>query len=406
MKVGISAITDKHPFPNNYPPNLLTIARGEGCSLFDTEGREYLDFASGIGVNILGHGNRDIRTILYEQTERIIHASNLYTTQPALELGQRLLGTGDFAAVHLGNSGSEANEAAIKYARLYSRRTKGENCYKILSFRNGFHGRTLGSLAATASQTNSSTVFGPLPGGFYHAPYNNPELLSKLLDGEFAAVIVEPIQGEGGLEVMSREFAEELNALCRRHDILLIADEVQTGLGRTGSFYASAKVGLQPDITTLAKPLAGGVPLSATLIPDRVNALINLGEHGTTFGGGPLACSVALHIVDTVQATPFLQHVQERGRFLEAGLLALSHKHSIVGRVMGLGLMRGVELKDRPTLKQALLPTLLDEARDAGLLLLKSGSNVVRLLPPLVVTECEIQHGLDILDTALSKISI
>lgn len=247
------------PFPRNYASKMLVLERGEGVYLYDVDGKKYVDFGSGIAVNALGHGREKLAEIAAEQMKKLIHVSNLYTTEASLELGHKLIGTGGFDAVHLGNSGSEANEAALKYARLYSKRTKGEGHHKILSFRNGFHGRTLGALAVTPTPKYQEP-FGPLMEGCVALPYNDVAALEETLDDTFAAVMVEPVQGEGGLEVMTKEFAEALNRLCAEKDVILIADEVQTGLGRTGEFYASAALGLKPDIITLAKPLAGGSP--------------------------------------------------------------------------------------------------------------------------------------------------
>ncbi len=305
-----SAITQNPPFPKNYAPQFLVLEKGEGCYLEDIKGNRYLDFGSGIAVNALGYGRKDLAAIASKQMEKVVHVSNLYTTRPALKLASKLIGLGNFEAVHFGNSGSEANEAAIKYSRAYSLRTKGEGHHKVLAFSGSFHGRTMGALSAT-STAKYRDPFSPLPLGFEFAPFNDVDALKEKLDDSFAAVIVEPLQGEGGLTPMSESFAAELNKLCKKHNVILIADEVQVGLGRTGLPLTSAWFGLKPDIVSLAKPLAGGLPLSATLIPKKVNDIIQIGDHGTTFGGGPVTCAVADAVLDIILEPQFLNQVQK-----------------------------------------------------------------------------------------------
>ena len=281
------AIAKNHSLPAQYAAELLVMRSGDGVRLEDTAGKRYLDFAGGIAVNALGYGREDLARAAYEQMLRLPHISNVYASEPTLELARRLRASGDWAAVFFGNSGSEANEAALKYARLYALRTKGPDHHRILCFSGAFHGRTMGAISCTPT-AKYQDPFVPLVPGVAVAPYNDEAALERALDGGFAAVIVEVVQGEGGLSVMSPGFAAALNRLCQKHDALLIADEVQTGLCRTGDLFASRGVGLEPDMVTLAKPLAGGLPLSAVLIPEKVNRLIHYGEHGTTFGGGPV----------------------------------------------------------------------------------------------------------------------
>jgi len=393
------------PFPRNYASKLLVLDRGEGVYLFDVDGKKYLDFGSGIAVNALGHGRDKVAEIVAAQMKKLIHVSNLYTTEPALELGNKLIGTGNFAAVHLGNSGSEANEAALKYARLYARRTKGEGHHKILSFQNAFHGRTMGSLSVTPTEKYREP-FGPLLSDCTVLPFNDEEALTKTLDDTFAAVIVEPVQGEGGLSVMTPDFTAALNRLCAEKDVILIADEVQTGLGRTGEFYGSAVVGLKPDIITLAKPLAAGLPLSATLIPEKINKLLHPGDHGTTFGGGPVTCAAANYVVDMIFHPRFLQAVQLRSRTLTAELTALASRFACLGDVKGLGLMQGVEVVEPEDQKGTLTAKILSAAQEEGLLLLRTGASTLRILPPLVITDDEIREGISILEKTLKKMGL
>ncbi len=403
MQIKDAIVTD-HPFPNAFSPELLLLDHGSGCRLTDAAGTIYLDLGAGIAVNALGYGRDDLADIAAAQMRKLVHVSNLYTTGPALELAGKL--TGDrFAAVQYMNSGAEANESALKFARMYAHRgpggEDGDNAerHKILAFTGGFHGRTYGALACTPTPKYQEP-FGPMLPGVEIAPYNDVAALRATLDGSFAGVIVEVVQGEGGLAAMTPEFAEALNACCAEHDLILIADEVQTGLGRCGHVFASDSVGLKPHIITLAKPLAGGLPLSAVLLPAAVNDRLHLGEHGTTFGGGPVTCALASHVFDILTDPAFLATVRERGEQLRQGLESLREAHGL-GPVVGAGLLRGVHVPgtagDQPRI-QALATAL----RSAGVLVLRSGEDVVRIAPPLVISAEELAEGLRLMDTALS----
>jgi acetylornithine/N-succinyldiaminopimelate aminotransferase len=362
----------------------------------DVEGRRYLDFAGGIAVNALGYGRSDLADAAAEQMRRLVHVSNLFTTEPALALAKAILARGPwpFSSVFFGNSGTEANEAALKYARLYALRTKGPGHEKILCFSSAFHGRTLGSLSCTPSPKYQDP-YRPLLPGVVVAPYNDVQALRATLTSEFAGVIVEVIQGEGGLAAMTRDFAQALNETCRATSAILIVDEVQTGIARTGDFYASEGVGLVPDIVTLAKPLAGGLPLSATLIPAKVADVIHASDHGTTFGGGPVTTAVAMKVWKTVCAPGFLPHVKEMGDRLREGLERLKSKSPRIGELRGRGLLQGFEWNGGE------VKDLLARLQDLGLLVLRSGTNVVRLAPPLVIDGREITKGIDIIEEAL-----
>ncbi len=385
------------PFPKNYSTEFIVFTSGDGVWLTDRVGKRYLDFGSGIAVNALGYGKKDLAQVAAEQMGKLIHVSNLYATEPALKLSQVLVDSGPFAAVHFGNSGSEANEAALKYARLYSLRTKGEGNHKILSFTNAFHGRTLGALSSTFTPKYQDP-FKPLLPGFEVCPFNDVDQLEGTLDRSFAAVIVEVIQGEGGLEKMKEEFVSALNRLSKEYDVLVVVDEVQTGLARTGSLYAHQLVGLEPDIVTLSKPLAAGLPLSATLIPERVDSLLHVGEHGTTFGGGPVTTAVALEVWKTLSDAGFIAEVAAKGEFLARNLEELKGKYPFLGRVKGDGLLRGIEVNEID------IPKVLTAAQEAGLLILRSGQNVLRLVPPLIISEDEMLQGIGILDQVFKKI--
>jgi len=388
------------PFPHNYASEMLGLERGKGVHVWDTDGNRYLDLGAGIAVNALGYGRRDLARIASRQMRRLIHVSNLYATRPAMNLANLLLSLlsqrmGQFAAVQFGNSGSEANEAALKYARLYALRTRGPGHHKILSLSNAFHGRTMGALSATPTKKYSEP-FEPLVPGMAVSDFNDVDQLGSTLNGEFAAVIVEVVQGEGGLRVMSADFATALNRLCREHDVILIVDEIQTGLGRTGPLFASELVGLEPNILTLSKPLGGGLPLSATIIPAKINDLLKPGDHGTTFGGGPVTCSVANHVVDTIAEPRFLARIAERGEQLTMLLDRIVADSDEASERRGAGLLQGIVVET-----EARIPEIMKSCLEQGVLLLRSSSNVVRIAPPLVIGEKELTLGVAALRHAL-----
>ena len=407
-----SALIAGHPLPKCFADTLLVIRRGKGVRLQDRAGRWYLDFTGGIAVNALGYGRADLARTAYRQMRRLTHISNLYTTEPLLELGAKMLATSGFAAVQFLSSGSEANETALKYARLYALRRKGKGCHRLLCFTGAFHGRTLGALSVTPS-AKYQDPFGPLLPGVEVAPYNDCSALERVLDRSFAGVIAEVVQGEGGLACMSPEFARALNHLCRELDVILIADEVQTGLGRMGALFASRALGLEPDIVTLAKPLAGGLPLAAALIPAKVNDLIHVGEHGTTFGGGPVTTAVASRVWDLISSPGFLAEVRDKGEYLRGRLERLAGSYPFLGEVRGRGMLLGVEVKLEaltaapapadPAVPVDPMADLLTACREEGLLILRSGVNVLRIAPPLVITKKEIEEGSARLARALGR---
>ena len=396
------AVVYNPPFARCYAQELLRIDSGKGATLRDAAGKRYTDFTAGIAVNALGHGRRDLARIAAREMRRRIHVSNLFTTQPTVDLAAALVESGPFDACYFSNSGTEANEAALKFARLYRHRTKGEGHHKLVSFSRGFHGRTMGALSITSNAAYREP-FEPLLGGVEYYAYNDVAGL-ETLGPDVAAVIVEPVQGEGGLDQLSSEFAAALNAKCREHDILLIGDEVQSGLGRTGHLFGSELVGLKPDIVTLSKPLAAGLPLAATLIPDRVNELLKPGDHGSTFGGGPVTSAVALKVWNTVRRERFLARVREAGTRLSTALASLVTKHPIAAGVKGAGLLRGLELQVDGDGGSAAVGDVLAAARSKGLLVLKSGGAVVRIAPPLTISNRELDRGIALLDEALGDV--
>jgi acetylornithine/N-succinyldiaminopimelate aminotransferase len=426
-----TALITEHPLPKCFSPELLMISKGDGVWLEDAAGRRYLDFTGGIAVNALGYGREDLAEIACQQMKKLVHISNLFITEPALELATKMIAqrvhkahgargaqsvhkahgaseaSGDFQAVQFLNSGSEANETALKYARLYALRKKGEGHHKLLCFTGSFHGRTMGALSLTPNP-KYQTPFLPLVPGVEVAEYNDTEGLEKTLDESFAGVIVEVIQGEGGLAGMTREFAAALNRLCLKHDLILIADEVQTGLSRTGSFYASTEVGLEPDIITLAKPLAAGLPLSAVLIPEKINTLIHVGDHGTTFGGGPVTTAVASRVWDILSNPQFIAQIRDNGAYLAEKLEVLSGKYSFLGGLRGCGLLQGIEVLQERLPQTAentdAMPVLLTSFREEGMLILRSGQNILRIAPPLIIGTEEIDTGITIMARVFDKL--
>ncbi len=404
IPIDAEGIAHEPPLPKQYGTELLVLKEGKGVYLWDVQGNKYLDFGSGIAVNAMGYGVEEIARIAADQIRKIVHTSNLYTTEPTLTLARKLIASGPFQAVHFGNSGTEANETALKYARLYAKRKRGEGHHTLLTFTHAFHGRTLGALSVTPTEAYREP-FEPLLPGVEVCPYNDVEAFKKIVNERFAGIIVEVVQGEGGLEVMRPEFARALNELRDAYDLILIADEVQTGLGRTGYLYASEAVGLKPDIITLAKPLAGGLPLSATLIPEKINALLRVGDHGTTFGGGPVTTAVASYLWDTVSSPDFLKEVREKGKFLGGALDAVQKEFSSgairLTRVRGMGLLRGLEVEVEKGDLGDWMKRILQVARKEGILVLRSGKNVIRIAPPLVISRTEMEEGVEKLRRAL-----
>lgn len=418
---GGQQFAEDHHLPRQYADRLLIVEKGNEVRLEDASGKEYLDFASGIAVNALGYGKKELARIMAEQAEKLIHISNLFTTRPALDLAKKLCSSsplpadqpwkpgknpGYFAAVHFGNSGTEANESALKYARAYQVRNGRKRKNRILAFDNSFHGRTMGALSVTSTE-KYRTPFAPLIPGAAFARFNDPRALRKILKGGpskgFAAVIVEVVQGEGGIISMTPEFASALNEICRKQDIVLIADEVQTGLGRTGTLFASEAVGLKPDIITLSKPLAGGLPLSATLITGRIDDALHPGDHASTFGGGPVTTAVAGYIWDEITRPGFLEDTAERAGYLDERLKALQSDFPDLfdpeEEVRGRGMLRGLVVCDGDALQK-----IIAGCQDEGLLVLRAGADVLRFAPPLIIGKQDIDEMEKILRKVIGSI--
>ncbi|MBS2036312.1 acetylornithine/succinylornithine family transaminase [bacterium] len=365
--------------------------RGRSVWLVDSEGQEYLDMAAGIAVNALGYEHPAITEVLAQPG--LIHTSNLYYTRPQVELGAQLCQTSFADKVFLCNSGTEANEGALKFARKF-----GKDRREIVAFSDGFHGRTMGALACTANPRYRQP-FEPLIGGVRFATYN--QLDSVNLDGGVAAVIVEPIQGEGGVQPASPEFLQGLRRMCDARDVLLIFDEVQCGLGRTGKLWAHQDYAVEPDIMTLAKPLGGGLPIGAILVNQKVANAVEAGDHGSTFGGGPLVARVAKSVLGTINQPEFLAQVVEVGQALAAVLHAAVQKFDFVLEARGRGLMWGLGLDEKVAVAR-----VVEAGYTQKLVMLSSGRNTLRLLPPLILRKKHVEVFEKRLNAALEEVAL
>jgi predicted acetylornithine/succinylornithine family transaminase len=373
----------------------IVFTHGEGAMLFDSTGKGYLDFTSGIAVTALGHSDSQWVSAICEQAGKLVHVSNLYHTAPHAQLAQRLVEHSFADKVFFCNSGAEANEAAFKFARKFAREITGRGKKtRIVAFSGSFHGRTMGSLAATY-KAHYREPFEPLMPGIIFAPFNDAEAAAKVIDDEVCAVIVEPVQGEGGVRPAKTEFLQVLRSMCDKHQALLIFDEVQCGLGRTGTLWAYESLGVLPDIMTLAKPLAGGLPIGATLITQEVADVMQPGDHGSTFAAGPLVCSAALVVFDRLCAPQFLANIRTQADYLRERLQTL--QSDLIVEVRTAGLLVGIEMK-------APVAPLIAAAREKGLLVINAGENVLRLAPPLIIGPEEIDRAVAILQGILEPI--
>ena len=360
----------------------LTLVKGKGSRLWDTDGREWLDFAAGIAVNGFGYGDKAIVTAVKKQAERLMHASNLFHTEPGSALAERLVRLAFPSKVFFTNSGTEAWEGAMKFARRIGRQ-QGRTEYVV--FENAFHGRTMGALSTTWT-AKYREPFEPLVPGVRFVPRGELQAVAAAVSEKTAAVMIEPVQGEGGIRPATAEFLKGLEALCRERGTLLVFDEIQCGLGRTGKMFAYQHSGVVPDMLTLAKPLAGGLPMGALLLKDELSPALKVGDHGTTFGGNPVCAAAALAVLDHLEAPGFLDDVAARGLYLVRGLKKLARAHKTqIADVRGLGLMIGVEFRGQAA-------PVLAGLRERGVLATKAGDKVLRLLPPLIVKRGEIRQ--------------
>ena len=370
--------------------------RGEGVWLYDTDGRQYLDAASGIAVNALGYQHPAIVSALRQAADGLLHVSNLYHTAPQVRLARALVESSFADRVFFANSGAEANEGALKFARKYARAQGHADKTGIVAFSGSFHGRTMGALAATATK-KYRTPFEPLIGNVAFAEFNNLASARQAITSETAAVIVEPVQGEGGVTPAEPEFLQDLRRLCDETGARLIFDEVQCGLGRTGTLWAYQGYGVAPDIMTLAKPLAGGLPMGAILLTQAVADTIQPGDHASTFGAGPLVSAVAEAVFGQIKQADFLAEVQANGEYLAKKLQTVAAGSPLIEGVRGKGLMWGL-LSTIPA------GEIVAEARNHGLIILVAGEKIVRLLPPLVISRAEIDILIEKLGTTLQAL--
>ena len=374
---------------NTYGRFPIALDHGEGATVWDVEGKKYIDLGSGIGVNCMGYNNQTIIDAITNQAHKLMHVSNLFTTEPMIQVAKKLVEKTHLnGKVFFANSGAEANEGAIKLARKYSFDKYGEGRYKIVTLVNSFHGRTVTTLKATG-QDRFHNYFFPFTEGFDYAVANDFDSVRRKADEMTCAIMMELVQGEGGVLPLEAEFVKQVEAFCREKDILLIIDEVQTGIGRTGSLFCFQQYGIRPDVVTMAKGLGGGVPIGAVLAAESCSNVLTPGTHATTFGGTPLVCAAANAVLDTVGDGQFLAQVKEKGEYLKNGILSIGSPN-ILG-VRGIGLMLGIIVEDG---KHTVYANRLIEK---GVLALTAGKNAVRLLPPLTISKEEMDEALTIM---------
>jgi acetylornithine/N-succinyldiaminopimelate aminotransferase len=387
-----SAIAD--PILATYKRAPVEFTHGSGVYLYDATGRRYLDFVSGIAVNALGYGDAGLQAALHRAADGLVHVSNLYPSAPGRELAARLVEQSFASKVFFCNSGAEANEGAFKFARRWARTIDGGSKHEIVALRGSFHGRLFASLAAT-DRPAYRLPFRPLAPGVTIVERDLDDIAAALDAETAAALIVEPVQGEGGVRVLDAGFLRELRVLTRERHVALIFDEIQCGLGRTGTVFAYEQTGITPDLLTLAKPLAGGLPMGAVLVSDEIAEAIQPGDHATTFGGGPFVASVALHVFSRVSDPALLAAVRRNGAWLGDELRSLAGRTDRIRAVRGVGYMWGFDVTGPAS-------QIVADALEAGLLVCSAGDHTVRMLPPLVATRDELARGLSILEQVLA----
>jgi predicted acetylornithine/succinylornithine family transaminase len=387
--------TELKHFMHTFKRQPLLLVKAKGSRVWDEKGREYYDFFSGIAVCGVGHNDPGVVRAIQKQSANLLHSSNYFYTKPQTALAKALTARYKGSRVFFSNSGAEANETAIKLARLWAtnRKKKGR---EIIVFLNAFHGRTLATSAASQGMNRTHNYFAPLPEGFRAVPYNDLAAVKKAVNKNTMAIMLEPVQGEGGIHIASKEFFRGIAALCRKQDLLLIADEIQSGLGRTGTFFAFEQYGVKPDLVTMAKGLAGGLPLGATLAVDRVSKLVAPGMHGSTFGGNPVACAASLEVLKIL--TPrALSAIGRTGRFLQQRLQSFTRFPSL-RTLRCSGLMIGMELNESGD-------AYVNLARERGLLINCTQGNVLRFLPPYFISRRDLDRCLAILESVFETIS-
>jgi predicted acetylornithine/succinylornithine family transaminase len=391
-----AASTESIPLLATYKRAPMEFVRGEGVELVDSDGKRYLDFASGIAVNALGYGDAGIAQVITDALSTgLIHTSNLYRTSPGELLATKLVDCSFASKVFFCNSGAEANEGAFKFARRWARQAGTDAKVEIVALRGSFHGRLFASLAAT-DRPSYRAPFRPLAGGVSICERDLGDLETVLDEETVAAVIVEPIQGEGGVRVLDTDFLQGLRKLTAKREIALIFDEIQCGLGRTGHLFAYENTGVVPDMLTLAKPLAGGLPMGAVLVSEEIAAAIKPGDHGTTFGGGPLVAAVAAHVIDRLSDPSLLRAVRENGAWLGEQLDAIARRSGKVRAIRGTGFIWGLDVVDSAA-------DIVKRGWEEGLLALTAGDHTLRILPPLVMDRDDLARGVSILEKIISQ---
>jgi acetylornithine/N-succinyldiaminopimelate aminotransferase len=390
------ASPETDPLLGTYKRAPMEFVKGEGVELIDADGKRYLDFASGIAVNALGYGDAGVaRAITQALSTGLIHTSNLYRTSPGELLATKLVDRSFASRVFFCNSGAEANEGAFKFARRWARQGGSNAKVEIVALRGSFHGRLFASLAAT-DRPSYRAPFRPLAGGISICERDLGDLETALDEETVAAVIVEPIQGEGGVRVLDSDFLQALRKLTAKREIALIFDEIQCGLGRTGRLFAYENTGVVPDMLTLAKPLAGGLPMGAVLVSEEIGAAIKPGDHGTTFGGGPLVAAVAAHVLDRLSDPSLLEGVRENGAWLGEQLAAIARRSGKVRAIRGMGLIWGLDVVESAN-------DIVKRGWEEGLLVLTAGEHTLRILPPLVMDRAALARGVSILEKIISQ---
>jgi len=398
MKLQEIINLDKKYYMNTFGARLpVAFEYGKGCTLYDTDGKSYLDFLAGIAVNVLGYGHPTLTKALTEQIQKLLHCSSLFYIQPQAELAKMLVEYSCGDRVFICNTGAEANEGAIKLARKYFY-AKGINKYEIITALNSFHGRTMATLAATG-QEKYQKPYKPLPPGFKHVPLNDIDALKNSITDKTCAVMLETIQGEGGIIEVTPQYIEEVAKLCRNNNILLILDEVQTGIGRTGKLFSYQHYEIEPDIITLAKALGGGIPIGAIIAKEPVASAFEPGDHGTTFGGNPLACTAAITVLSTLMEENLIEQCETKGIYFKERLQQLSSKFTFITDVRGKGLMLGLELSDEISGKDVVKNML-----NKGFIINVTGHNTLRFVPPLIITKGEIDQLIDALAETFAEI--
>ena len=373
----------------------VVLDHGKGVRLYDVDGKEYLDFAAGIGVQSLGYGNPEYTETLKTQADKLTHISNLYYSVPMMEAAEKARRASGLEKVFFTNSGTEAVEGALKVARKYSYTKYGPERYEIIAMNHSFHGRSMGALSVTGKETYR-TPFEPLVGGVRFADYNDLESVKAQITDKTCAIILETIQGEGGIYVASEEFLRGVRAICDEHDLLLILDEIQCGMGRTGTYFAWQSYGVKPDIMTCAKALGSGVPVGAFVLGEKAaQASLAPGDHGTTYGGNPFVCAAVSKVFDIFEKDHILEHVQELTPYLEEKLDGLVEKFDTVAARRGKGFMQGLVITGVP------VGSVVTKALENGLLVISAGSDVLRLVPPLIITKEHIDEMVGILEKCL-----